>query len=257
MNFKYIWFWIISRLTQNSFERAMDETVKYGFYHGPFIYHTKANPGRTIRRALPADSIANLKRHLKYRWPIRWWIQEELPMLRYKIPGYHLPRRFREWNWKRKNPQHKVEPRNLTKGKYYASTEIATSCLFEIIQRYYEKDYPRYEFFLDTNDSDIPDEHMEFATNTRARAKRLLECVEYWNEKRPAIVADIEERWKNVPKVGPDGEFLAILRSKYKNTPEAIAYNIWSEELRKIEAQLRVDDEEMSELAIKVIYETC
>lgn len=250
MNWKIVWTNLVNYFTKGPLERATVEDG-IGFYHGFLLYHRKKNPNRKIHYALSAEAISNLERHIKYRWPVRWWLQEELPMKITWYPSLYW-RRFSEWKYYRfDNIRHKIEPRELNPG-YHSFSELLLHSTMELIQRYHEEAYSRYEWYTGVPVDSLGD----FEKAKRSAANDLNSVIMYWKVDRPSLVSKLDELWATVPKVG-NGEFLAIINRKYADTPEKAAYDEHIEQIRVVEKKLEDLDRLFLNMAVKLLTTDC
>jgi hypothetical protein len=216
------------------------------FCEGVFIYHTKKNPNRKVLIGLSADGIENRERHCKARWPIRWFLQEEVYdyWIKYiRNPIVWRSEKVADWcryTFVKRHQYHLIRPRTLQKG-YHEPEERMLHGMFEILTKYCEIEKDRVSW----DDEEWNEEFQEGQRPSEVNAT-LNELNEWWNVTRPARVEpEGPER--------PEGwGFMAMFRAKNKDHPYLKELDEWGKLTDKLEKEWREEDTKMMIKLIEV-----
>lgn len=228
-----------------------------GFYHGPLIHHTKVNNNRKIYRALSADQIRNLERHLKYKWPIRWKIQEEIfPNIRVffklKIMKFDDFMRWMQRKVDKRYRYNEVHISSLTSEYSDIDTRILHSTMELFVQFYKNGSWEHWD--------DCGVEEQQKA------ALEIYEIGKWWLVDRPKREEHEDVLWKRAEELKNSArndlnldeqdsfseDFLFPLSREFKRTDYYQEYSDIMKELSDLEVKYYEEDNEMLQRVIKI-----
>lgn len=220
------------RIYKNLFKRYKTEihrSLESDWFDGVLIFHTKKNPHRKSSLGLTTRSINNRDRHLKYRWPVRFFLQETLPDF-YRRTILCRLRRILDLKYEflcrfvKSYQTHIIYPRFLKPG-YNTRTDQMLHSSFEIFCEYYENEFENIDWY----DSHYNSSAIGIKPSDAADAMKFL--YQWWtvdrlNRKYPEYDGEISD-------------FIFQDDDKYKE------YKEWRDTKRIMYEQHDIEDEAM------------
>lgn len=161
------------------------------------------------------------------RYPIRYFLQETLPMW----IRVHITMRINNWYWSlqhRFNPRHQynIIRTSLKPGYYDPDTLILYACM-DNLKRFFEYKVPLIEW--------QSDEGHKKAYDT------MKEIYDWWINEFPYV----EDNFTSFPELPEEWGFMAVLSDKYKDEPLIAEWRAAAAKQRTEEKEAKEKEQEM------------